>query len=130
MTEQVHIIMNDREFDVVARNAILLLLALTSHESTGGERPFLPSNVAEALIHVWYSTSIPSETLSQLQDRVKPLIVEACNKISDRSPEVILGEIWKFSGGQALRLVLKKEEWFRLLKFFAAPDDVTREEAE
>jgi hypothetical protein len=53
--------MNDREFDVVARNAIMLLLAFTSQDSTDGEETTTPADIAEAMIHVWYSASISSD---------------------------------------------------------------------
>lgn len=79
--------MNDLEFDVVARNAILLLLALTSQDSTNpGETKdtSTPTDIAEALVHIWYSASIPSSVLSLLQNRVKPLIVELCGRIADK----------------------------------------------
>ncbi|OBT41478.1 hypothetical protein VE00_07576 [Pseudogymnoascus sp. WSF 3629] len=48
ITQQFTVTMNDREFDVVARNAILLLLALTSQDS---EETDTPPDIAEALIH-------------------------------------------------------------------------------
>lgn len=118
--------MNDREFDVVARNAILLLLALTSQDS---EETNTASDIAEALIHVWYSASITGSILSLLQNRVKPLIVELCGKIADKPPNAVLAKTWKFSTGQTLRLVLKKKDWLRLQGFCDIPDGLTSENA-
>lgn len=83
--------MNDREFDVVARNAILLLLALTSQDS---EETYTPPDIAEALIHVWYSASIPARIFSLLQNRVKPLIVELCDRIADKPLNAVLAKTW------------------------------------
>ncbi|OBT66458.1 hypothetical protein VE03_03695 [Pseudogymnoascus sp. 23342-1-I1] len=132
MTQQFRVTMNDREFEVVARNAILLLLALTSQDSTNhseaGEAN-TPSDIAEALIHVWYSASIPSSVLSLLQSRVKPLIVELCSRIADRPENAVLAKTWKFSTGQTLRLVLKKTDWLRLQEFCDVPDGMTPEDA-
>lgn len=112
--------MNDLEFDVVARNAILLLLALTAQDSSN-----TPSNIAEALIHVWYSASIPSNVLSLLENRVKPLIVEQCSRIADKPPNAVLAKTWEFSAGQTLRLELKKSDWLRLRGFCDVPDGMT-----
>ncbi|KFY92810.1 hypothetical protein V500_04013 [Pseudogymnoascus sp. VKM F-4518 (FW-2643)] len=120
MTQQFRVTMNDLEFDVVARNVILLLLALTAQDSAN-----TPSDIAEALIHVWYSASIPSSVLSLLQDRVKPLIVEHCSRIADKPPNVVLAKTWEFSAGQTLRLELKKSDWLRLRGFYDVPDGMT-----
>lgn len=95
MTQKFRVAINDLEFDVVARNAILLLLALTSQDSTNlgeTEEPNTPTDIAEALIHIWYSASIPSSVLSLLQNRVKPLIVELCGRIADRPPNAVLAK--------------------------------------
>jgi hypothetical protein len=46
---------------------ILLLLAftgITAQGSTDGEETTTPSDIAEAMIHVWYSASISSGVLS------------------------------------------------------------------
>ncbi|OBT89074.1 hypothetical protein VE02_01945 [Pseudogymnoascus sp. 03VT05] len=107
ITQQFTVTMNDREFDVVARNAILLLLALTSQDSKEANTP---PDIAEALIHVWYSASIPSSVMSLLQNRVKPLIVELCSRIVDKPPNAVLAKTWKFSTGKTLRLALKKKD--------------------
>jgi hypothetical protein len=66
MMQQFDITINDLEFDVVARNTILLLLALTIQDSTTAEASTTPVSNAEALIHVWYSALFPSYVLSQL----------------------------------------------------------------
>ncbi|KFY06924.1 hypothetical protein V492_07605 [Pseudogymnoascus sp. VKM F-4246] len=132
MTQQFNITMNDLEFDVVARNAILLLLALTSQDTVGcneaGETN-APPDIAEALIHVWYSASIPSSVYSLLQNRVKPMIVEVCMRIAGKPPNAVLAKTWEFSAGQTLRLVLKKRDWSRLRVFCDVSDSMTFENA-
>ena len=75
------------ELDVVARNVVLLLLALTSQDPTNDSETTetnTPPDIAEALIHVWNSASIPSGVMSLLQSRVKPLFVELCSRIADK----------------------------------------------
>jgi hypothetical protein len=121
MTQQINVTMNDREFDVVARNTILLLLAFTAEDAL--------SDTVEALIHVWYSALIPSSVLSRLQDTVKPLIEDVCSRIAGELPDTILSETWRFSAGRILRLVLKKRNWLQLREFLDIPDTMTREDA-
>jgi len=124
--QQINVTMNDREFNVVARNTILLLLALTA---TDTETLHIPScTIVEALIHVWYSASIPSDVLSLLQNRVKPLISDVCSKIANRPRNATLGKTWEFSDGRSLRLILKQKDWFRLGNFLDIPDDMTLED--
>lgn len=129
MTQKVNVTMNDIEFDVVARNTILLLLALTVKDSSPAEPSTTILSTTEALIHVWYSTSIPSCVLHMLHDRVKPLIAEVCSKIANKPPSTTLGKTWEFSDGRTLRLVLQQKEWFRLLDFFDVPEDLSLEDA-
>jgi hypothetical protein len=121
--------MNDREFDVVARNTILLLLALTAQDSTDTQATTIPLDFAEMLIHIWYSALIPSSILSRLQERVKPMVAEVCDSIESKPPNTILGKTWEFSAGRTLRLVLKKEDWFKLLTFLDIPDGMAPEDA-
>ncbi|KFX99826.1 hypothetical protein V490_01644 [Pseudogymnoascus sp. VKM F-3557] len=132
MTQQLRVSMNDREFDVVARNVILLLLALTAQDFTNideAKETDSASDIAEALIHVWYSALIPSRVLSLLEDKVKPLITYVCDRTTDRPPSSVLAKTWTFSGGQSLRLVLKKKDWSQLQRFFDVPDGMTAGDA-
>jgi hypothetical protein len=121
--------MNDREFDVVARNTVLLLLALTAQDSTDIQRTTILFDFAEALIHVWYSALIPSRILLHLQDRVKPMIADVCSRIANKPPNTILAKTWEISTGRSLRLALKKEDWLKLPEFLDIPDDMTLRDA-
>ena len=127
--QQFDITMNDLEFTVVARNAILLLLALTIQDSMTVEASTSPLSNSEVLIHVWYSASFPSCVLSQLRDRVKPLISEVCSKIANKPPSTTLGKTWTFSNGRTLRLILKQKEWLRLADFLDVPEGFSVEDA-
>lgn len=129
MMQQFDITMNDLEFDVVARNTILLLLALTIQDSTTAEASTSLSSNAEALIHVWYSASFPSYVMSQLLDRVKPLITEVCSKITHNPTSTTLGKTWKFSDGRTLRHLLKQKDWLRLADSLDLPENLTVEDA-
>jgi hypothetical protein len=129
MTQQISVTINDREFDVVARNTILLLLALTGQDSTEAEENSMPIDLSAALMHVWYSASISSGIYSYLQHRVKPLITDVCNRAADKPSSDVLSETWSFSGDKTLCLALKKSEWLKLQRFLDIPGDVTHENA-
>jgi hypothetical protein len=120
---------NDREFDVVARNTVFLLLAVSQQASTITNKPTAPSETAEAMIHLWYSASIPSGVLARLNGVVKPLIEEVCNKIAKKPSDSVLGKTWEFSPGRTLRLVLRKTHWLQLRDFLEVPDGMTFEKA-
>ncbi|KAJ0423532.1 hypothetical protein BJY00DRAFT_321672 [Aspergillus carlsbadensis] len=126
-TRRIEATLNDREFYIVARNAILLLFSLTALEA-----PSIPANGlthAEALIHLWYSASLPSEIRLQLVSRVKPLFTDVCEQISAKGEEEIVEKTWNFSNRRSMRLVLKKEDWFRLEALCDVPPDLTQQKA-
>jgi hypothetical protein len=126
-TRRIEITLNDREFYIVARNAILLLFSLTAPEVTSIPPDDFTS--AEALIHLWYSASLPSEILHQLVSRVKPLFTDVCEQISSKGDEEIVGKTWNFSHHRSFRLALKKKYWFRLEALCEVPSDLTPEKA-
>jgi len=80
VSQQIAITINDKEFDVVARNTILLL-ALTA-ETTADVGTSSLSDCVNILIHIWYSALIPTRALSWLNDNVKPLIDQVCSQTS------------------------------------------------
>jgi hypothetical protein len=109
--------MNDRDLDIVARNAIMLLIAL------------VVDNIDEAvdcMIHVWYSALIRKSDLNILQQRIRPLIESVCDKIKSKAPGSRLGKTWTF-GQRSLRLVLEKSSWDSLLLFMNVPEGLTAE---
>lgn len=61
---QCEVVVNDRDFDVTARNVILLLISLY----------FNPSEAPSMMLHVWYSAFIPDKMFRSLQDKILPLI--------------------------------------------------------
>ncbi|KAL2219085.1 hypothetical protein M432DRAFT_653989 [Thermoascus aurantiacus ATCC 26904] len=59
-------VVNDKDFDVVSRNVILLLTSLH----------YEPAEATPMLIHMWYSALIPEDMLRSLRDNILPLIEE------------------------------------------------------
>jgi hypothetical protein len=128
ISQQVSITINDRDFDVVARNTILLLLALSAR-STADTGAFTLSDCVDALIHFWYSAFIPARALSWLTNTVKPLIDEVCSRIEGHSSDSILENSWEFNDGCSLRLVLAEKYWTQLQGILNAPDEMSRDSA-
>ncbi len=126
---QVKATINNREFEVVARNVILLLLALNTENVRAAADTSEMWDIAESLIHLWYSAFISTNVLSRLHTQVKPLIEDVCNRVAEKAANVILGKTWRFTSGNTLRLVLRKQEWFSLRGFLDVPDGLTQEEA-
>jgi hypothetical protein len=115
----VSVAINDWDFDIVARNAILLLAALH----------FDPEMATVIMIHIWYSALIPARVLQLLQDNILPLIKDVCSKIQSKPGSSLKAKTWRYSN-RSLRLVLRKEQWIRLQKFFDVPDGVSADLAQ
>ncbi|KAH7480252.1 hypothetical protein FOMA001_g8824 [Fusarium oxysporum f. sp. matthiolae] len=113
--QPIDIIVNDREFDVVARNAILLLLALTADDR---------DEAVDCILHIWYSASIRKSHVDIFKQRIRPLIQNVCHKVKDKPAKRILGKTWTFEK-RSVRLVLEKEAWDKLLTFMDVPDGFT-----
>ncbi|EAS27817.3 uncharacterized protein CIMG_09021 [Coccidioides immitis RS] len=110
-------VVNDSNFDVVARNAILLLTAFN----------FPPEEATPIMLHLWYSAFIPAEILEAVQEKLLPLVDHVCRKIRKR-PNNEFSMIWR-RGQCSLRLVLQKGKWFRLRQFFKVPDNMSVQNA-
>ncbi|KAL5091758.1 hypothetical protein Trisim1_002572 [Trichoderma cf. simile WF8] len=118
-TKPIEVTINDHDLDVVARNVIILLIALVSDNA---------DEAVDCIIHVWYSALIRKSDLDMLQHKVRPLIESACEKIKDKDMNSLLGKTWRFSKG-SLRLVLPKSFWDRLLAYVSIPEGLTAERA-
>ena len=105
------IILNDDDADIVARNAILLLVAFR----------FEPEVATPLMLHVWYSALIPADMLHSLQNEILPLIKEVCTRIQAKPAQALLSETWTF-GTRSLRLVLTKIQWDRLPSYLEVPN--------
>ncbi|GAB7359234.1 hypothetical protein MBLNU230_g5893t1 [Neophaeotheca triangularis] len=112
---------NDLDFDLVARNAVLLLIAFAAES---------PEKAVDCMIHIWYSASIGQEHSKLLQGVVRECVQDVCTKIETKPAGTLLGKTWEFKMQGSLRLVLPKEQWFKLLKYFECPKDLTLSRAE
>jgi hypothetical protein len=75
-SHSIEITMNDRDLDIVARNIIMLLIALTIEEV---------DEAVDCIIHVWYSALVRQSDIVILQGRIRPLIEDVCKKIKDKT---------------------------------------------
>jgi hypothetical protein len=113
------VVINDMDFDIVARNAIMLLVSL-----------YYEVEVAvPMIIHIWYSALLPLEMLQALQSDILPLIEDTCNKIANKARTSLQAKTFTIRG-RRLRLVLKKEEWTRLVTFFQVPEGLSADSAQ
>ena len=110
---------NDRDFDLVARNVILLLIALVVED---------PKEAIECMIHLWYSVLLRESDLDILHKHLRPLIEEACNESEGMQPKELIEKSWKF-GNSLLRVSLDRQSWRRLLTYLTKPDGLTADRA-
>jgi hypothetical protein len=115
----VDVTLNDFDLDVVARNAIMLLIALVVDNT---------DEAVDCIIHVWYSALIRKSHLEILQQRIRPLVEEVCDKTKAKNPRSLLGKTWRF-GRHSLRLVLAQSVWSRLLSYMDVPPGLDAENA-
>ena len=118
-SQSISITMNDRDLDIVARNTIMLLIAMVVDDV---------DEAVDCMIHVWYSALIRKSDLEIIQQQIRPLIEGTCGKIKGKEPDTLLGKTWTF-GQRSLRLVLEKSSWDRLLSYMDVPEGLTAERA-
>ncbi len=112
-------VVNDRDLDIVSRNAILLLTALH----------FDPNTAAILMLHLWYSALLPGWILDQLREFILPLIQDVCTKIEAKPSRTIVSSKWAF-GARSLQLVLSREHWNLLLSYFEVPEGLSPTKAQ
>ena len=113
------VVVNDKDSDIVARNAILLLIALH----------FSPEVATPMMLHLWYSALMPAQMLQSLRDNILPLIQEVCDKIQAKPAQSLLSKTWTYDT-RSLRLILTKEQWGYLLPYFEVPDGLSAAQAQ
>lgn len=113
------LVINDINFMVVARNAILLLVALTLE----------PDEAAAIMIHLWYSALLPHVMIDTLGYVALGRIFEVCEKIKEKPSTSLQAKTFPF-GNRSLRLVLKKHQWDELKDYFNVPLGLTQENAQ
>lgn len=115
----VYVTINDRDFDIVARNVIILLVALVTEDM---------EQAVDCIIHVWYSALVRQTDIDLLNSSIRPLIEAICGKIAGKKPGTVLGKTWTFARG-SFRLVLSIEQWHLLLSYFDVPNGLSSTQA-
>ncbi|MAD87512.1 MAG: hypothetical protein CL912_31530 [Deltaproteobacteria bacterium] len=113
------LVINDINFMVVARNAILLFLALSLE----------PEEAVTILIHIWYSALLAPAMIDTLGQVALGRIAEVCEKIKYKPSTSLQAKTFSF-GKRSLRLVLKKHQWDELKNYFDVPRGLTQEDAQ
>lgn len=113
------VVLNDKSFDVTARNAILLLILLLANDE---------NEAISCMLHIWYSAFLTRSHVDYLRLRIRPLIEAACEEIEDDDPDGILKK--KFSSGaRSVSLTFTKAEWDALLSLCSEQTDLTTAQA-
>jgi hypothetical protein len=100
------------DFDVTARNIIMLLVAAAVDD---------PDVASDCMLHLWYSASIRQQHLDIMRDVVRPLIEDVNKKIASRAPGSMQRKSW-ILGSITIQVVLEKEQWASLLSRLDLPD--------
>ncbi|KAJ5798007.1 uncharacterized protein N7503_007303 [Penicillium pulvis] len=114
-----HITINDRDFDIVARNFILLLIALTVEQV---------DEAVDCILHLWYSALVRESHIEILQRHIRPLFEEVCGRMRETPYGGFFGKKWRFRQC-SLTVFLEKSSWDRLLSFVDKPVGLTTEHA-
>ncbi|KAI0410710.1 hypothetical protein F5X98DRAFT_368641 [Xylaria grammica] len=118
--QPITVTLNDRDINIVARNTILLLIALVGESI---------DEAIDCIIHVWYSALLRRSDNELLQHRIRPLIQDFCLQIAGERSESIVGKIWTF-GQRSLKLVQKKSSWDATLSYFEPPTGLAAKRAQ
>ncbi|OTB03265.1 hypothetical protein M426DRAFT_60852 [Hypoxylon sp. CI-4A] len=114
-----NILLNDKDIDIVARNAIFLLVFFVEEN---------PGVAAQFVLHIWYSAMITDSCRNMLQDKIRPMVKDVCDKIMHQSKSTLFSKTWTF-GTSSLQLVLTLENWLSLLSYFNAPKGLSQDAA-
>ena len=101
--KHVDVTANDWEFDVVARNAVILLFVFASLDDMSSSHASYGS-VAEALIHLWYSAFVLSTFVASLKDRVGTLLQDSCTHTIEAAHDGMIRKTWTVQPGRSLDL--------------------------
>jgi hypothetical protein len=116
-TGHCQIIINDKDWEVVARNAIMLMVALQCE----------PDIAANAILHLWYSSLVTADTIEILKIHVQPLIDDVLGKITDKPSGSTQSKTWSF-GTRKLNLAITKQHWDDLPNFITGCAGMTANE--
>ena len=127
-SRHVDVTVNDLEFDVVARNAVMLLLVFASLNDTSSSHASYGS-AAEALIHVWYSAFVPSSLVTSLKDQVGSLLQDNCTHTIEAAHDGMIRKTWTFSPSRVLSITLPEDKWPLVSEYLEVPAGLTEQSA-
>ena len=128
-SHEVEVTVNDWDFDVVARNAIILLLAF-SFLDDASSNPASYAIAAESLIHVWYSAFIPPNLLFSLQTKVRNLLRDDSTHTAEVIHDGKVKKTWTFHRDRILGITIRADQWLRMEAFLEVPTGLTRKSAQ
>ena len=105
------ITLNDHDLDIVARNAIILILLVAVEDTAAA---------VDSVLHIWYSAQITKAHMNLLDTTVRPLVQEMCEKIIGKPKGQLLANTWSW-GSRMIRIVLSKEAWKATLSYLSLP---------
>lgn len=108
------VVLNDKDMDIVARNALILLVGLL----------FDPEMASPIMLHLWFSAFVPAELLSLLRERIMPLVQAMCSKTTSWAPSGLYSETWSLES-RSLTLTLTNQAWTHLLTYFEVPNGLS-----
>ncbi|KAH6637693.1 hypothetical protein C7974DRAFT_450688 [Boeremia exigua] len=112
------VVVNDTDFAIVARNAIMLLVALPRCRSRKSRHH---SRLVFSLAALCDGTISSDRHFASDRRRLQ--------QDYEQAARLNTGEDFSIRG-RSVRLVLKKEQWSRLVTYFQAPEGLTAEEAQ
>jgi hypothetical protein len=112
-------VLNDKDFIIVARNAIMLLIALQ----------FESDIAVPMIIHLWYSALLPSHMMQAIQSNILPMVEDFRQEIKSKPASESQTKTFE-KDGRKLRITLKTDEWAHLAKFCQVPEGLTAEVAQ
>ena len=115
----ISLVINDRDFDIVARNVILILIAMTVADE---------KKASQCMLHTWYSALIRESDLEILKYFVLPLFEDVNAKIIDKTSTSLFRKTWKF-GTYEVSLALSVKSWKTLALYCTPPEDLTATQA-
>lgn len=124
----VEMTVNDWEFDVIARNAVMLLFIFASlNDMSFGQASH--DSVVEALIHIWYSAFISSSLIASLKHRVGSLLHDSRTHTTEITRAGMIRKVWTFSRSKVLAITLPKDKWPLVAEYLEVPDGLTEQSA-
>ncbi|KAJ6096555.1 hypothetical protein N7486_007301 [Penicillium sp. IBT 16267x] len=115
----IELTINDHNFNIVARNIIILLIGLVVQDV---------DQAIDCIIHIWYSIMIRTSDILVLQKHIAPMFATVQKEIKDLPKNGFLEKTWSF-GSCSLKVGLCHEAWNKLSNFVTGPAGLTEGKA-